>query len=290
MLDTDLLRTFVAVVDTGGFTAAARTVHRTQSAVSMQIRRLEATVGRRLFRRGGRSVALTPAGETLLGYSRRILHLQDEALWALREPGLFGVVRLGIPDDYVMCFVPSLLGRFAETYPRVQVEVRCEDSRALVSALHGGELDLALVTCDPGEESGEILRQEPTVWAASERHRVHESDPVPLALFQPGCWFRDWALRTLDHAGRRYRIAYTSPSVGAIQAALAAGLAVGVLGRGTLPPGVRVLRADEGFPPLPAATIALHRGTGHESAVDFLAEHMRRVFGQADAGAGLLGA
>jgi len=287
-LDPELLRTFAAIVDTGSFTRAARVVHRTQSAVSMQMRRLEEHTGKRLLERRGRRLALTREGEALLGYARRILRLQEEAAAAMAGPAVTGRVRLGAPDDYVMHFLPAILARFAEVHPRVEIEVRCEEeSEALVAALERGELDLALVTCDPGAERGEILRQEPSVWAASARHLVHEADPLPLALFQPGCWFRDAGLRVLDQAGRRYRVAFTSPSVTGVQAAVSAGLAVAVLGLSTLPPGVRVLRPEEGFPRLPAATIALERAPGLRSpAADTLAGHIAEAFraGRPEAG------
>ncbi|MCB1764431.1 MAG: LysR family transcriptional regulator, partial [Candidatus Competibacteraceae bacterium] len=173
-LDPDLLRTFVAIVDAGGFTAAAQQVHRTQSAVSMQVRRLETTLDRTLFQREGRGVQLTPEGEALLGYARRLLKLHDEALAVLTRPDLTGCVRLGTPDDYVERFLPDILVRFARAFPRVQVDVHCEPSRHLRRLLAEDRLDLALITCAPGAEIGEILRREPTVWATAERHLAHE--------------------------------------------------------------------------------------------------------------------
>ena len=248
-LDPDLLRTFVAIVDAGGFTSAAQQVHRTQSAVSMQVRRLEAALDRTLFQREGRGVQLTPEGEALLGYARRLLKLHDEALAVLSRPDLSGLVRLGTPDDYVGRFLPDILVRFARAFPRVQVEVHCESSVNLRRLLAEDRLDLALITGTPGAETGEVLRREPTVWATAERHLAHEDDPLPLALFQSGCPFRDWALAGLNERGRPYRIAYTSASLTGILAAVTAGLAVTVLSRSILPAEVRPLRAEEGFPP-----------------------------------------
>ncbi len=273
-LDTDLLRTFVAIADCGSFTRAAELVHRTQSAVSMQVKRLEELLGKAVFHRDGRSIGLTADGEALLGYARRILKLQEEAVATLTQPDVVGTVRVGTPDDYVMRFLPGILTRFAQAYPRVQVAVHCEPSYSLVRRLDYGELDLALVTCDPSSEEGEILRREPTVWASSERHFAHEDEPLPLALFQEGCFLRAAALKALDEAGRNYRIAYSSPSIMGVHAAVSAGLAVTALARSILPSGVRALNPDEGFPALPPTVIALRRAPGLRSkAIDSLANH-----------------
>jgi DNA-binding transcriptional LysR family regulator len=285
-LDTDLLRTLVAIADSGSFTRAGELVHRTQSAVSMQVKRLEEAVGKPVFQRDGRSVLLTSEGEALLGYARRILKLHEEAVATLMQPELVGTVRVGTPDDYVMRFLPGILTRFAQDYPRIQVEVHCDPSYALLPRLDQGELDLALVTCQPGKESGEILRREPTVWATSERHLAHEEDPLPLALFQKGCFLRDWILQALDEAGRSYRIAYSTPSITGIHAAVSAGLAVTALARSILPPGVRALTGQSGFPRLPPTVIALRRAPGARSkAIDCLAGYIAEGFRIDDANA-----
>lgn len=277
-LDPDLLRTFVAIVDGGGFTQAAKQIHRTQSAVSMQVRRLEEMLGRALFQRDGRGVQLAPDGEALLGYARRLLRLHDEAVAALTRPDLAGLVRIGTPDDYVDRFLPEILARFARAFPRVQVEVNCEPSVTLRRMLAEERLDLALITCTPGAETGEVLRREPVVWAAAERHLAHEEDPLPLALFQPGCSFRDWAIASLNRLGRPYRVAYTSASISGILAAVTAGLAVTVLCRSVLPSGVRPLGVDEGLPPLPSASITLHRGGAVTAVAECLASYIREGF------------
>nr|MDQ2695759.1 LysR substrate-binding domain-containing protein [Pseudomonadota bacterium] len=202
-----------------------------------------------------------------------------EAVSVLTEPELAGAVRIGTPDDYASRFLPPILVRFARSHPRVQVEVHCEPSRRLRAALEKEELDLALVTCPPGEENGEILRREPVVWATSERHQVHTQEPLPLAVFHSGCIFRAWAIRALDAAGRSYRIAYSSPSIAGIQAAVLSGLAVTALGQSTLAPGMRALGVEEGFPTLPASTIALLRAPGRRSRViDSLARQVADCF------------
>lgn len=278
-LDPDLLRTFVAIVDAGGFTQAAKRIHRTQSAVSMQVRRLEETLDRTLFQRDGRGVQLAPDGEALLSYARRLLKLHDEAVAALTRPDLSGLVRIGTPDDYVDRFLPDILARFARAFPRVQVEVNCEPSVHLRRMLVEEQLDLALITCTPGAETGEVLRREPVVWAAAERHLTYEEEPLPLALFQPGCFFRDWAIAGLNSLGKPYRIAYTSASISGILAAVTAGLAVTVLCRSVLPVGVRPLSEVEGLPPLPMASITLHRGKPVSAVAECLASYIREGFG-----------
>ena len=283
-LDIDLLRTFVAFADTGSFTGAARLVHRTQSAVSMQMRRLEAIVGKSVFDRDGRQMVLTADGKTLLGYARRILTLHEEAITRFSEPDLAGTVRVGTPDDYADSLLPVLFSRFAEAYPRVHLEIRCEQSPQLLSALEEGKLDLALISRDPGSTEGVVLRSEPLIWATSPSHVVHEQDPVPLALFLQDCKFHQWALKALDAVGRSYRIAYTSPSLSALHAAVSSGLAVTAIAQSSMTPEMRRLGEKDGFPPLPMVDIALVRGKqAHSGAGSRLADHMVDCFRQEQA-------
>ena len=211
-LDLDVLRTLVAIADGGSFSAAADRIGRTQSAVSMQIRRLEEATGKRLFDRGTRHVRATPAGESLLGHARRMLRLEEEAWAALVEPDLSGRVRLGIPDDYAYALLPPVLSRFAASHPKVEVELICEQSTLLDGRLAEGSVDLAVVTRGLGR-IGELLRREPLVWFAAADHDAHRLDPLPVALYEPGCVARDVTLRALDADQRPYRVAYSSPSL-----------------------------------------------------------------------------
>jgi len=275
-LDSDLLRTFAAIVDSGSFTRAAEHVHRTQSAVSMQMKRLEETVGKPLFVRDGRSIALTHDGEKLIGYARRILRLHDEALSHFAEPEVAGTVRVGTPDDYALTLLPALFARFIESYPRVHLEVTCDSSERLQEALNAGELDLSIVTLRPGED-GVVLREEPVVWATSAQHDVHLADPVPLALFNYQCIFRIWGLEALDRVDRDYRVALTSRSYAALSAAVLAGMAVTPIAESSLLPGMRVLRPEEGYPPLPMARIGLAESRNAASPAQArLSEHILR--------------
>jgi DNA-binding transcriptional LysR family regulator len=209
-LETPLLRTLVAVSETGSFTRAAEQVHRTQSAVSMQIKRLEEAVGKPLLERDRKQTRLTREGEALVEYARRILNLHDEAVAAVSEPEVTGLVKIGTPDDYAAGFLPQVLSDFAETNPNVEVEMRCEVSAKISRAFQKGEVDVALLTAGPWLKDGEVIRREPIVWATSVRHMVHERDPLPLAVFEPGCLFRESALAAFDKAKRDYRIAYSS--------------------------------------------------------------------------------
>lgn len=261
-LEPDLLRSFVAIAETGSFTAAAARVHRTQSAVSMQIKRLEDQLGRALFARDGRAVGLTRDGETLLVHARQILRLHLEALAAFDPDALSGEVTIGAPDDYASTFLPRILGCFAESHARVHVNVVCQPSTVLLRRLAERTVDLALVTEGSGERGGTLVHREPLVWVTSARHCVHEQEPLPLAIFEPGCAFRRVATESLAATGRAVRIAYTSVSIAGIHAALEAGLAVGVMLRSNVRPGLRMLDERDGFPPLPEAGITLQRAPG----------------------------
>jgi DNA-binding transcriptional LysR family regulator len=273
-LEPELLRSFVAIAETGGFTAAAHRVHRTQSAVSMQIKRLEEMLGRALFAREGRTVRLTRDGEMLLSHARRILQAHREALAAFAQEQLAGEVTLGAPDDYASTFLPRGLARFAEAHPQVHLNFVCQPSVELVRRLDERTIDLALVTQGSGERGGTLLLRECLVWVTSATLRAHEQDPLPLAIFEPGCPFRRAAVESLARAERAYRIAYTSVSLAGVHAAVEAGLAVTVMLRSSVRPGQRILDARDGFPPLGEAGIVLLRPSQEPSP---LVDHLEFV-------------
>ena len=278
-IDHELLRTFVAIVDQGGFTRAAQTVNRTQSAVSMQIKRLEEDVIQRpLFVRQNRQLLLTSEGHTLLGYARKILSLQGEALTLLRQPDMVGRVRLGVPDDYVMRFLPGILKTFSQAWPLVDVDVHCAPSSVL-SQQPKDSLDLIIMTREIGDEIGTILRREPTVWVSAESHSTHLQTPVPLAMFEAPCFCRRHACNALDRAGRAYRVAYSSPSLATLQAVVGAGLAVSAWMRSLVTADMQILGKKEGFPELPEASIVLqHTSSTQSPIIDSLAEHIVEGF------------
>lgn len=288
LLEADLLQTFVAIAETGSFTDAARRVHRTQSAVSMQIKRLEDLLGKPVFVREGRSVRLNSEGELLLGHARRILRAHQEVMALFAPSPLKGTVRLGTPDDYAVTVLPPILGRFAETHPLAETEVICDSSTNLLQRLEDRSIDLAMVTHGYGADDGIVLWREPLVWVTSAYHDTHTRDPLPLALFHHGCKFRQWGIDALAHSGRAYRIAYTSVSVAGIEATVRGGLAVSVLPKMTgAREGLRSLGERDGFPPLPHYQVELRRRQGAASPViDALARHILDTFNVVGNGVG----
>ena len=277
-LDPDLLKAFVAVADLRSFTRAARLLHRTQSAVSMQIRRLEERLGTALFHRSTVQVELSPAGESLLDYARRILALQAEALASLQAPDLAGTVRLGVMDDYGSQVLPGLLAAFTRSYPQVQVAMETGLTGGMPERL-GADLDLVVALHPEGAGEGQFLCREQPCWAAGPGQACHRLDPLPLALYPPGCLFRQWAIRALDQAGRRWRLAFVSHSLAAVAANAAEGLAVTVVKSTTFPVRLRRLDPADGLPPLPTAELRLHRSPGLSRAGALLAEHLAAALG-----------
>ncbi len=280
-LSIDLMRTFIAAAEAESYTAAALMVHRTQSAVSMQMKRIEEVVGRPLFFRNGRTMMLTSEGQTLLYYARRILRLHDEAIATVSRPEISGLVRLGAPYDFADQLLPEVLSRFASVYPQVQVDVSCDPSPQLAAAMDREELDLAVVINSEVPQRGVTIHHEPIVWITSDKHLTHEQEPLPVAVYNKQCVYRQWAIKSLDGQGRNYRIAFTSPSTSAILAAVKGGLAIAPVGRSTLTKGVRILGPADGFPELPSAVVTLVKAPSPPSeAVEFLAEHIAVRFNE----------
>ncbi|MEJ2118948.1 MAG: LysR substrate-binding domain-containing protein, partial [Alphaproteobacteria bacterium] len=231
-------------------------LNRTQSAIRMQIRRLEEMLGERLIADRKR-VTLTPAGERVIEHARRIMSLNDELLVRARGEDVSGRVRIGAPDDYVSFFMPAMLRKLAISHPHIEVEVRCNMSMDLIAAVDQGQLDLALVTRLRGFEAGTTVRREPLIWVASDE-ALAARRPLPLALFSPGCPFREAALELLDKYGLPFRIAYESPSLATLTAAVSEGLAIAALAQISLSPGMIVLDTAHGLPPLPVVEMVLY--------------------------------
>ncbi len=273
-LDPDLLRAFVAVADHRSFTRAAAMLSRTQSAVSMQIKRLEDRLGVELFNRTKANVDLSPAGEGLLGYARRILSLNEEAVGRLAERKIEGVVRLGVMDDYGSTIVPPLLASFLAGYPRIHIEMETGLTSSMPARL-GEAYDLVIAMHPEGRGEGEFLRREQAVWATSASQAVEQQEPLPVALYPQGCLFRKWAIEALDAAKRPWRLAFVSHSLAAVESIAAQGLAVTVVKSGTFPPRLRPLSDRDGMPPLPAGDIRLHRAANLSPAGAVLADHLR---------------
>src|SRR6476619_1478120 len=223
LIDVDQLRTFIAIVETGSFTKAAEVVHKTQSAVSMQMKRLEERLGKAIFARDGRASKLTEDGERLLDYARRIIKLNVEALAAFDDKDLTGRVRLGLPDDYADRYLPEIMARFSRAYPGVELSVICEPSVDLLERIDANELDLAIVTNCETKRASETFRRERLLWVTSNRHPTHMEERLPLALGRPTCSWRRMAIEHLEKVKRPFRVLYTSSNAGAVAAAVLAG-------------------------------------------------------------------
>jgi DNA-binding transcriptional LysR family regulator len=278
-LDPDLLRAFVAVADHRSFTRAATTLNRTQSAVSMQIKRLEDRLGVELFNRTKANVDLSAAGEGLLGYARRILTLNEEAIGRLAERKVEGIVRLGVMDDYGTFIIPPLLANFLAGYPKIHVEMETGLTSSMPARL-GEAYDLVIAMHPEGRGKGEFLRREQAVWAAGPSQTIEKQEPLPVALYPQGCLFRKWAIEALDAAKRPWRLAFVSHSLAAVESVAAQGLAVTVVKAGTFPAKLRPLSESDGMPRLPAADICLHRAANLSRAGALLADHLQTNISQ----------
>ncbi len=280
MLDIELLRSFVSVVDAGGFTRAGERVHRTQSTVSQQIKRLEDTVGRPLLERNGKQAKLTDEGERLISYARRILALEQEARDVVARPVSDGVVRLGIPEDFAAYRLPELLSDFARSRPTLRLDVRSGVSTALKRAIEMGELDLALLKQNIGQTQGIASWPEKLHWVTSRKHPVDlKRDPVPIAVADQGCLYRNRLIHALEAAGRSWHIAYTSPNLTGIQAAASVGLGVSILPEVAILPQHRIVDDEVDFPAITNTELVLVAADNASPATrrlaDLLADYCR---------------
>ncbi|CAN7678896.1 LysR substrate-binding domain-containing protein [Aminobacter aminovorans] len=280
-LDSDLLRTFLAVAESGNFTRAAEGVGRTQSAISMQIKRLEEVVGEVLFERGARGVTLTERGTELVGNARRIVALLDETASAMRAAPLGGPVRIGIPEEYGQPVLSRALGAFAKRHSQVEVTVRFGYSVTQLAALAAGELDLAVVFEWQFPSGAEVLMNDPTVWVTSIHHNLHLERPLPVAMYTRHGWSREYALRSLEQRGIDYRFAYTSDTTNGLSLAVTAGLALAPMARSNIPLDCRELTEAEGFGPIDTTRVVMHRNPrANSEAVDAMADAIRDAFHQ----------
>lgn len=273
-LDLDQLQSFCAIADCGSFTEAARRVNKTQSAVSMQIKRLEERLGDELFVRDGRTVLLTEAGEALYARARRMLRLNAEIVDMFSDEDLSGTIHFGIPDDYAVKLLPVILKRFQKTHPRIVVDVRCQPSRELLEEMRAGRYDLIVFTQGTSQEYGEPFRTERMFWVASQGGHALEQEPLPIAGGVRCCW-KDNAVEALNRIGRDYRIVFSSSNATAISSAVLADLAVGFLPESALQPGMEVISEAPGLPRLNDAQIALMRAShAYGGIYDALAQHI----------------
>lgn len=273
-LAPDILRTFASAAQACNFTAAAQKVNLTQSAVSHQIRKLEENLGKTLFERVPHGVKLTRHGESLLKYANQLLRLHNEALASFSESGTEGRIRIGATEEYAALYLPKILKRFAEKYPLVQVNLYCDRSNELLKMLEKGKIELCLRNTKTIEPETEFLRKEPLIWIGPKDTNPENESPLPLAVFNQGCIHRDQALEALDNANIEYRVAYSSPSISGILAAVKSGLAVAPIGTSTLISDLRLIPQKK-LPPLPSVKICLHQSKSHKDSVQsYLVKHI----------------
>ncbi|WP_029008981.1 LysR substrate-binding domain-containing protein [Azospirillum halopraeferens] len=256
-LEIDLLRAFVAVAETGSFTAAAGVVGRSQSAVSQKVLRLEEILQRRVFDRTSRALSLTRDGERLLVAARRMLEFNDSVVRGLREPDAAGTLRLGICEDFIPGELPKLLARFSRLYPNLHIDLMTGLSCSLLDAYDGGRLDAVIAKKDGNARRGRVIWREPLVWLAAADHRPDGSRPARLVMLPPPCTYRDLMVSALDSVRREWTAACTASSLMGVQAAVAGGLGVTVLGRSFVQPGMQILNAPEHWPALPMTEITV---------------------------------
>ncbi len=265
-LDIDLLRTFIAVAEAGSFTGAAERVLRTQAAVSQQVARLESALEKKLFDRTTRSLALTGEGELLLGYAQRMVNLNHEAVMHVTGTEASGTLRLGVCEDIIPKLLPRLLARFTAMNPRVELLLRTDLSTNLKERLSKGELDLVIAKRDGKSTlNGRVIWREPLVWFAAKDYVFEEGAELPLVLLPQPCSYRELALQSLREANIPHRITCTSHSMMGLQAAVAGGLGVSVLGRSFVHEGLAEI-APELLPELPQTEIAVFGESGTSTA------------------------
>lgn len=274
-LDIDLLRAFLTIADTGGFTRAGERLGRSQSTISLQLKRLESQLDRTLLERNARGVRLTLDGHQLLGTARKLVHLHDKVVAELQEPDFRGAVRLGVPEDFATVHLPEILSRFTEAHPLVELEVTCDLTLNLLDRFHAGAFDLVLVKREPAAAlQGMRVWREPLVWVARDQGAADSVDTVPLVVSPAPCVYRKRATDALDAMGRPWRIAYTSTSLAGSQTAVRAGLGITVLPREMVPASLVAVTAEAGLPILPETEIALIEGPAISETGHKLAQHI----------------
>lgn len=257
-LPTDLLRTFIAVVELGGHSKAGAVLGRSQPAISLQIRRLEELVRAPLLHQEGRTIQPTPAGESLLSYAREMIRINDEAIGYFHRSDVTGVLRIGLPTDYAVAFLQRAITGFIRQHSEVELEIHCDLSRELHQHLRADDLDI-IVAMMPTARMPYLSRAwvEQPIWAAAESFRAPAHQPIPLGAHPEGCDYRARMIQALDAVEKRWRIVYTGPGISGLQNAVLNGLCVTALTKATMLPGMRVLEESEGFPSLEPLRVGL---------------------------------
>ncbi|MEM8694051.1 MAG: LysR family transcriptional regulator [Pseudomonadota bacterium] len=256
-LDSDLLRTFVAVAEAGSVTEGAARIHRSQSATSLQIKRLEAILSQPVFDRHGRGVVLSDAGRKLFPVAQEVTARLDATLQEISQNSLSGKLRLGIPDDHGRTKLAAIIATFTRQHPKVDLDVTCALSTSFPEDLSRGLLDLAIYEVEEPSMHEEVLYEDPTCWVSSAHRSFPVDESLPVALFDHACWWRDAASISLQARGKPYRVVYSSQSVSGVLAAVEAGIAVGLLGRSSLHAGLSVVSEALGFGSTPASKLVM---------------------------------
>lgn len=277
-LDLTALRSFVTVADTGGVTRAAGILNLTQSAVSMQLKRLEDALDVPLLDRSGRGIALTSAGEQLAGYGRRMLALNDEVFGKLTADEYEGEVRLGVPHDIIYPNVPRILKTFSAAFPRMKVHLVSAPSRSLKDMFARGACDVILTTEDAPDAGGDVLVELPLQWIGAIDGTAWRKTPVPIA-FCSNCAFRGPTIQCLEAAGLDWQMVVDSELENAVEAAISADLAIHAAIKGGMPPQTEVIDHGGLLPPLGTSKIILYRQGADSRVLDALGNIVRQAFG-----------
>lgn len=272
---SELLRTFVAVIETGGFIRAAEHLHKTQSTISQHIKRLELETGTELFVASGRRRVLTSSGEILLGYAKRLLSLQDAAIFAVKQTSIEVVIRIGVSRDLSEGIFPRVLGRFSRAYPGVRLFVEAISTEEIIKRYDRNEFDLAL-TLENDPSAGRVIGTERMVWKGSEGYEWVPNQPLPIATYPAPCLFRSSCIATLDKAQISWNIVYTSPDLLGLMAAVKAGLGVTVRAKNAISLGTEILTPRVNLPELPSLQVVLRNRVGGEAS-EILADELSRA-------------
>lgn len=281
LLELDLLKTLVAIAETGNFSSAAEAVFRTPSAISMQVKKIEELVERPVFVRDSRSVSLTPDGILLLEHARRLLALNNEMIARFVTPDVSGVVRMGAPDDAAERLLPGMLRRFSESHPCVTVDVVVEESVVLIDRVKNGTLDLALITCEAGfdgDQKAEILLRERLVWAGLKGGVAAERTPLPVSVWEEGCVWRTAGLKVLEENGVKHRVAFQSANISGQKAAILADLAVAPIPASSIGGEIVQVSNLANLPPLPDYAMGMIFAHNLSSPAEAAADHLRTCF------------
>lgn len=264
-LDFNQLVTFVSIVDAGSISKAALSLHRTQAAISIQLKKLEEATGKVLLNRSYNKISLTREGEILLSYARRILALAEEAYHAISDDEIEGVVRFGVPDGYARTFMQDVIRKFIQRFPKIRLQIKNDPSPKLFRSLHDGDLDLILVTRSPQEPGGTIVRKEKLVWVGAKDFELDTGAPIPLALYQQGCDYRRRAVDMLNQHEIEWYVAFECQGVTGFDIAISNGLAISAMSASLVKDGEWRILDSPMLPDLGSVEIELHRSPGEST-------------------------